>query len=269
MSTTFRRYSLAAAIVRATSKNGASASPGNCTQPDILASVQTEPDMVQRWNGAAPYWEKHRDVIRQMFAPVTSALVEDAGIGSGQEVLDIGTGPGEPAMSIAELVRPKGEVYGIDPSPEMVAVARRSAERMGAANAHFEVASADRLPFDGGRFDAAVSRFGAMFFPSPVNAVREILRVLKPGGRLALAVWHTPETNSFFSVMARVLEAYAPSPPAEPDAPDAFRFAASGKLRGVMREAGVDASERLLRFAIEAPLTAEEFYTVRSEMSEK
>src|ERR1051326_5018778 len=94
MSTTFRRYSLAAAIVRAKSKNGASASPGNCTQPDILASVQTEPDMVQRWNGAAPYWEKHRDVIRQMFAPVTSALVEDAGTGSGPEGLDIEIGGG-------------------------------------------------------------------------------------------------------------------------------------------------------------------------------
>ena len=132
-----------------------------------------------------------------MFAPVTQALVEDGLIGSGHTVLDIATGPGEPALTVAALVGPEGKVFGIDPIPEMVAAARRAADRLGFRNAQFEVASADHLPFPADTFDAVVSRFGVMFFPSPVDAVREMLRVLKPGRKLALAVWHFAERNPF------------------------------------------------------------------------
>ena len=66
--------------------------------------MQPDQDVVKRWTKSAPFWEKHREIIRQMFAPVTQALVEDAQIGSGQHVLDIATGPGEPALSLADLV---------------------------------------------------------------------------------------------------------------------------------------------------------------------
>ena len=94
----------------------------------------------------------------------------------------------------------------------------------------FEVAFADQLPFPADTFDAVISRFGAMFFPSPADAVREILRVLKPGRKFALAVWHTAETNPFHHTLSRVLDRYVPSPPAEAEALDAFRFATPGKL---------------------------------------
>jgi ubiquinone/menaquinone biosynthesis C-methylase UbiE len=80
--------------------------------------------VLDRWSGAAPFWEKHREIIRQMFAPVTQALVEDGMIDIGQVVLDIATGPGEPALSVATLVGPDGKVIGIDPIPEMMAAAR-------------------------------------------------------------------------------------------------------------------------------------------------
>jgi len=77
-----------------------------------------------------------------------------------------------------------------------------------------------------------------MFFPSPVVAVREMLRVLKPGRKLALAAWHSAETNPFFYAMSRVIDRYIDSPPPEPDAPDAFRFASPGKLRDVLARPG-------------------------------
>jgi SAM-dependent methyltransferase len=232
--------------------------------------MQPEKTVIEAWSGSAPYWEKHRAVIRQMFAPVTQALVKDGLVGSGQAVLDIATGPGEPALSIAELVGPEGQVVGIDPVPEMVAGARRAADRLGVRNVRFEVASADHLPFPSDSFDAVISRFGAMFFPSPVDAVREMLRVLKPGRKLALAVWHFADANPFFYALQRVIERYVDSPPPPPDAPDAFRFAGPGKLRDVLAQAGAIApTERLLEFKIEAALPVEDFWTLRCEISEK
>jgi ubiquinone/menaquinone biosynthesis C-methylase UbiE len=227
-------------------------------------------EIINRWRGSAPFWEKHRDIIRQMFAPITQALVEDGEIGSQDSVLDIATGPGEPALSIAASAGPNGKIFGIDPVPEMVAAARRAAHRLGLKNIQFNVAFADHLPFPVETFDAVVSRFGVMFFPCPIEAVREMLRVLKPGRKLALAVWHFAERNPFHYTLSRVIERYVDSPPLAPDALDAFRFARPGKLKEVLAEAGaMDLSERLLQFRIQAPISVEDFWTLRREMSDK
>src|SRR5216684_6757459 len=232
--------------------------------------MQPEQEVINRWSGSAPFWEKHREIIRQMFAPITHALVEDAQIRNQHAVLDIATGPGEPALSIAALVGPEGNIFGIDPVPEMVAAARRAANHLGLNNAKFDVAFADHLPFAAGTFDAVISRFGVMFFPSPVDALREMLRVLKPGRKLALAVWHFAERNPFHCSLSRVIDRYVDSPPLAPDAPDAFRFASPGKLRKILSEAGAIApSERLLQFTIEAPVSVEDFWALRLEMSDK
>lgn len=232
--------------------------------------MQPEQEVINRWTGSAPYWEKHREIIRQMFSPVTQALVEDGQIGAGQVVLDIATGPGEPALSVAGLVGPNGKVFGIDPIPEMVAAARRAADRLELRNVQFDVAFADKMPFPADTLDAVISRFGVMFLPSPVDGAREMLRVLKPGGKLALAVWHFAENNPFHYSLSRVIDRYVESPPLAPDALDAFRFATPGKLRAMLSEAGaISVSERLLQFRIQAAISLEDFWTLRIEMSEK
>jgi ubiquinone/menaquinone biosynthesis C-methylase UbiE len=232
--------------------------------------MRGDQEIINRWKSSAPFWEKHRDVIRGMFAPVTQALVEDAGIGSDGSVLDVATGPGEPALSVAALMGPKGQVFGVDPIQGMVAAARSEVVRVGLTNAKFDVAFADDLPFPGNTFDAVISRFGAMFFPSPMDGVREMLRVLKPGQKLALAVWHYTERNPFHYALSRVIERYVDSPPLAPDALDAFRFARPGKLKDVLVEAGaLNPSERLLQFRIKAPVCVEDFWTLRQEMSDK
>jgi ubiquinone/menaquinone biosynthesis C-methylase UbiE len=234
-----------------------------------MANTPSTQEVISRWSETAPYWEKHRAIIREMFAPVTQALVEGAQITRGSSVLDIATGPGEPALTIAGLVGSEGKVLGIDAAPEMVEAARREASRRKFSNASFAVAFADVLPLEAGRLDAVVSRFGIMFFPSPVRAIHEMLRVLKPGGRMALAAWHFAERNPFHYTVARVIERHVSSPPPAADSPDAFRFAEPGKLRAVLSEAGAaGASERLLQFSISASVSVEEFWTLRSEMSE-
>jgi SAM-dependent methyltransferase len=232
--------------------------------------MRPEQEVISRWSGSAPFWEKHHEIIRQMFAPITQALVEHSQIASRQVVLDIATGPGEPALSLAALVGPEGKIFGIDPIPEMVAAARRAAERLGLRNVQFDVAFADHLPFQADTFDAVISRFGVMFFPSPVDAIREMLRVLKPGRKLALAVWLSQERNPFHHSFARVIDRYIDSPPPAPDALDPFRFAAPGKLRKVFNQAGaISASERVLQFPIKASISVEDFWTLRLEISEK
>ena len=232
--------------------------------------MQPDQEIIKRWSGSAPFWERHRDIIRQMFAPITQALVEDGEIESQHSVLDIATGPGEPALSVAAMAGTNGKVFGIDPIPEMVTAARRAAERLGLKNVQFDVAFADQLPFHADTFDAVISRFGVMFFPSPLDGVREMLRVLKPERKMALAVWHYAERNPFHYTLSRVIDRYVDSPPLAPDALDAFRFARPGKLKDVLAGAGaMDAFERLLQFRIQAPVSVEDFWTLRQEMSDK
>jgi ubiquinone/menaquinone biosynthesis C-methylase UbiE len=232
--------------------------------------MQPDEEIINRWRNSAPFWEKHRDIIRGMFAPVTQALIEDAAIGSEDSVLDVATGPGEPALTVAALAGPKGRVFGVDLIQGMVAAARAQAQRLGLKNAKFDMAFADDLPFAADNFDAVISRFGVMFFPSPVDGVREMLRVLKPGRKLALAVWHYADKNPFHSTLSRVMDRYIDSPPLDPEAPDAFRFAPRGKLLEVFSQAGAVArSERLLQFKIQASVSVEDFWKLRREMSEK
>src|SRR5436305_11634173 len=134
-----------------------------------LPPMQQNSEVISKWTESAPYWEKHREIIREMFAPVTQALIEDAEITGRSAVLDVAMGPGEPALSIAELIGPEGKIVGTDPIPEMVEAARREGRRRGLNHASFEVAFADSLPFPDNTFDAVVSRFGVMFVPSPVD----------------------------------------------------------------------------------------------------
>ena len=96
-----------------------------------------------------------------------------------------------------------------------------------------------------------------------------MLRVLKPGGKLALALWHHARSNPFFWLLSEIVERFLESPPLDEDAPDAFRFAPPGKLLRIALDAGLaHARERILEFSIEAPLSLEEFFVVRTEMSD-
>jgi ubiquinone/menaquinone biosynthesis C-methylase UbiE len=226
-------------------------------------------DILNEWRESAKYWTKHNATIRTMFAPLTHALVEKAGIHEGQSVLDVAGGPGEPSLTIAEIVGPNGSVTCTDAVSEMVETARSEASRRGFGNMRFQQCTADSLPFPDNSFDVVVSRLGAMFFLDSHAAMREILRVAKPGGVLAFAVWCKSELNPFCYAVTNVMDQHIAPTVTDPDAPSAFRFAEPGKLANVMREAGaIDVEDCIVKFDIAAPISPLEFWNMRSQTSD-
>lgn len=221
------------------------------------------------WEESSQYWNKHQALIEKMFAPLTRALIEGTQIHSGQAVLDVGGGSGEPSLTIAPLVGKSGSVTYTDPSVGMVNTARDAAQRRKLTNIRFHQAPAEHLPFPDNSFDVAVSRLAVMFFPDVSAGLREILRAVKPGAYVSFLLWGAKEVNPFFSSVTRVLDRFVPAEPEDEDAPGAFRFSSPGKLATLLHEAGATSvTERTLPFTIEAPITVERFWELRTEMSD-
>ncbi len=233
-----------------------------------MSEVQLS-DTLREWRESAKYWEKHAQTIRTMFAPVTQALIEDAGIIEGDAVLDVACGAGEPSLTIAKRVGPSGSVICTDAIPEMIAAAKSEAQRRGVTNVGFRQCTADSLPFESASFDAVVCRLGVMFFPDPLAGLRGLLRVTKREGAIALGVWGKSELNPFSYLITDVVARYSETATlADPKAPGAFRFAEPGSLALILAEAGAaDVKERVLKFSIAAPLSLEQFWELRSETS--
>jgi ubiquinone/menaquinone biosynthesis C-methylase UbiE len=226
-------------------------------------------EILRQWRESAPYWAKHSATIRQMFAPLTSALMAEARISQGQSVLDVAGGSGEPSLTIADAVGPSGSVMYTDAVAEMVAAARAEAAKRGITNIQFRQCTADALPFADNSFEVVVSRLGAMFFPDTRAALQEILRVTRPDGVTAFAVWHKSEVNPFSYLVTNVVSRHVETPPTDPDEPGAFRFAEPGKLATVLREVGATAvQERVVKFEIAAAISPEQFWEMRSNTSE-
>ena len=221
------------------------------------------------WEESAPFWRKHAATVKKLFEPITVALLEAAAIGRAESVLDVAGGAGEPSLTIASALHGKGSVVFTDGVRKMVLATRDEADRLGLTNLHFAQCVGEALPFQSHSFEAVVSRLGVMLFSDPVASLREMIRVLKPDGRVALAVWHTQISNPFFYVAASILARYVESAPEDPDAPGAFRFAERGKLDGLLVSAGAtEVNSTLLKFTIEAAITPRQFWQLRSELSE-
>ncbi len=143
---------------------------------------------VQRygWDKAAGYYEPY---WQRQLEPAQKRLLEIADLRPGERVLDIACGTGLVTFPAAAAVAPDGEVLGTDISSEMVESARQVAEQRGVYNAAFERMDAENLGLPGSSFDVALCSLGLMYVPDPLRALREMHRVLAPGGRATVLVW--------------------------------------------------------------------------------
>jgi len=170
---------------------------------------------------------------------MTQRLIELAAIAPGMRVLDLASGNGEPGLAIARAVGPSGSVLLSDQSPEQLDFAREKAGAQGLANVEFRVADAEEIHVDEGAFDAVTCRCGLMFLPEPIRAMRIAHRALRPGGRLAVAVWGPPHLNPFYTLPYSVLMKYADArPPDVGQCPGIFAFAERNRLAALFSEAG-------------------------------
>ena len=226
-------------------------------------------EILAAWEESSQYWRKHQASIENMFAPLTRALIDAAQISQGQHVLDIGGGSGQPSLSIASIVGNEGSVTYTDPSAGMVETARDEARQRGPTNIHFHKAPAEELPFENNMFDVAVGRLSVMFFPDVAAGLNEIVRVVRPGGRITFLVWGRKEVNPFFSTVTEVFDRFIPPEVEDEDAAGAFRFANPGKLSKLLADAGLtQIEERRVPFRIAGTVKPEKFWELRSEMSD-
>jgi ubiquinone/menaquinone biosynthesis C-methylase UbiE len=186
--------------------------------------------------------EKWKAKSASMGQPVTDALVEYAQPAPGMQVLDLASGTGEPAISIASRVGVHGHVTALDLSADLLEIATQRARARGFENFRTRQADAHSLPFSDNRFDLATSRFGVMFFGDPVLALQELRRVLRPGARACFLAWG-PFDQPFWQSMMGVVHRQVGGALLKPDAPNPFRFATPGSLSEVLRSAGFNAVE--------------------------
>jgi ubiquinone/menaquinone biosynthesis C-methylase UbiE len=160
--------------------------------------------VAEDWAGddTAAAWQKHFPQMREQLAAVTNALVEAAQPQPGMRILDLASGNGEPALSLARRVAPNGHVTATDLNEGMLSALRANAAADDVTNIATKVSDAQELPFGDGSFDLVTSRFGVMFFADTPAALREIKRVLKSGGRAAFLVWGPPGPGTYFGSAA-------------------------------------------------------------------
>src|SRR5918994_7532893 len=228
------------------------------------------------WSAAAPGWKKYRKDMFKWMAPISDKLIESAGISIAQTVLDVATGTGQPALTIAKIVGQNGKVIGVDLSPEMIEVAKEEAASLDLINTiHFQVVRDESLSmFSDNTFDSVVCRNGLMFMPDPVKALKAFFRVLKPGGKASVTVWGSPDKSPVMGVVMKTISKHVPSdmsPPlaAAPDKPGGpFSIPSVDMLRDIFLKAGFsEFNAEKIEVTVAQTDTAEQFWQGMTEVT--
>jgi len=193
---------------------------------------------LQAWEEAAAGWTRSGALIRSFSAPVSHWMLDAVAPQPGQRVLELAAGLGETGLLAAELVAPVGGVVISDQADAMLAGARERAAELGLANVEFQAINAEWIDLPVASVDIVLCRWGYMLMADPSAALGETRRVLRPGGRVALAVWDSIERNPWAAMPGLELRERRLATPPAPGTPGPFALAGAERLRELLERAG-------------------------------
>jgi SAM-dependent methyltransferase len=203
------------------------------SDPDELRAEQ-----VDRWETVAAGWRRRATSVRDSGMPVSLWMLEHLTLQPGETVLELAAGPGDTGLMAAELVAPGGKLISSDASEKMLAIARDRAAAQGIGNVEFKLLELEWIDLETASVDAVICRWGVMLSVDPAAALQECRRVLRPGGRLAVAVWDEPRLNPWATVPNELLVELGHLPPPNPSLPGPFALSAPGQLAELLQDAG-------------------------------
>jgi ubiquinone/menaquinone biosynthesis C-methylase UbiE len=215
----------------------------------------------------APTWERRRADVEEVSTPVREWMLRELSPRAGDTVLELAAGIGDTGFDAAAMVGDRGRLISTDFSPAMLAAARRRGAERGLANVEYRLMDAERIELEADSVDGVLCRFGYMLMADPAKALTETRRVLRPGGRLTLAVWGAMERNPFFTIVAISLTQRGHLPPPESPGPPVFSMASPERTTALLEGAGfssVRTEEVRVRF--ESP-HVEEYLSLVSDTS--
>jgi SAM-dependent methyltransferase len=195
---------------------------------------------LESWEEAAPGWVRRQELLREFGAPVSHWMLDALVLQPGQRVLELAAGLGETGMLAAELVAPMGGVIVSDQAEAMLEGARARAAALGLSNVEFQVLNAEWIDLPVASVDAVLCRWGYMLMADPAAALGETRRVLRPGGRVALAVWDGIEHNPWALLPAQELSERGLVPTTPEGRPGPFALGNADSVSGLLSDAGFD-----------------------------
>jgi ubiquinone/menaquinone biosynthesis C-methylase UbiE len=197
----------------------------------------------ERWESVAAGWESGADAFYEGALPVSHWMVDRLQPQPGQTILELAAGRGDVGFLAAELLHPGGKLISSDGAEAMVEAARRRAAQLGLDNVEFKPIDLEWIDAKLATIDGILCRFGYMLVVDPEHALRDARRVLRPGGKIVIAVWDVPEANPWLTTFTAAARDLGLAPPPDPDAPGPFSLSGvggSGSVAEMLQDAGFD-----------------------------